>query len=72
MPSENSKNLECGTNPVFLDSAVQIVEVKINKDAIFSKKVKYLDALVDQDLCPRFAACLIKNVKIKPKKTITF
>jgi len=28
---ENSKNLECGTNPVFLDSAVQIVEVKINK-----------------------------------------
>src|SRR3989344_508321 len=46
--------------------SAHFVELKINKDAIFSKKVKYLDALVDQDLCPRFAACLIKNVKIKP------
>ena len=32
----------------------------------FSRKVKYLDVKIDSRLCPRFAAVLIKNVKIKP------
>ncbi len=31
----------------------------------FSKSVKYLDAAVDRNLCPRFTAVLIKNVTIK-------
>ena len=31
----------------------------------FVKKIKYLDATVDSNLCPRFTAVLIKNVAIK-------
>lgn len=36
----------------------------------FVKKVKYLDAIVDSKLCPRFTAVLIKDVVVKdsPKK----
>lgn len=33
---------------------------------VFSRKVNYLDVKIDSKLCPRFAAILIKNVKIKP------
>jgi len=32
----------------------------------FSRKVKYLNVKIDSKLCSRFAAILIKNVKIKP------
>jgi phenylalanyl-tRNA synthetase beta chain len=32
----------------------------------FSRKVKYLDVKIDAKLCPRFAAVLIKDIKIKP------
>lgn len=32
----------------------------------FVKKVNYLEAKVDHKLCPRFAAVLIRNIKIKP------
>jgi phenylalanyl-tRNA synthetase beta chain len=33
-----------------------------SKDYIFTKKVSYLSATVDEKLCPRFTAVLIKNV----------
>lgn len=32
---------------------------------VFSKRVKYLDVQVDSNLCPRFTAVLINNVKVK-------
>lgn len=35
----------------------------------FTKNVSYLDARVDNTLCPRFTAILIRNVKIKPSPT---
>lgn len=34
-----------------------------SKDFIFAKKVSYLSAEVDEKLCPRFSAVLIKNVQ---------
>jgi phenylalanyl-tRNA synthetase beta chain len=39
----------------------------------FAKNVKYLDVKVDEKLCPRFTAVLIKNVTIKdsPKEIKT-
>ncbi|HCR35746.1 phenylalanine--tRNA ligase subunit beta [Candidatus Woesebacteria bacterium GWC2_33_12] len=45
-------------------------KLKIKKEEIknkydFKNKVKYLDAIVDSKLCPRFTAVLIKNVKLK-------
>lgn len=43
-----------------------------SKKFTFVKTVPYLDAKVDEDLCPRFTAVLIKNVKIgkSPEKII--
>ncbi len=41
-------------------------ENKIDKNKFkFVKKVKYLDAIVDSKLCPRFTAVLIKDVTVK-------
>ncbi len=44
----------------------KLVPPKIKSTGNFVGNVKYLDVKVDHKLCPRFAAILIKNVKIKP------
>jgi len=44
----------------------KLVPPKIKSIRNFVGNVKYLDVKVDHKLCPRFAAVLIKNVKIKP------
>ena len=45
---------------------VRLLPIKTKFSGQFAKKVRYLDAKVDPALCPRFAAVLIKNIKIKP------
>ena len=41
----------------------------ITNHYVFTKHVKYLDVIVDQKLCPRFTAVLIKNVTVKESPT---
>ena len=40
--------------------------LKLKANQKFLPRTNYLKAQVDQNLCPRFSAILIKNVKIKP------
>lgn len=47
-----------------LNSSLQPIEVR--SDQVLAKTVDYLDAIVDKDLCQRFTAVLIRNVKINP------
>jgi phenylalanyl-tRNA synthetase beta chain len=44
----------------------KFIPLRTKSKQSFSRKVNYLDVKIDSKLCPRFAAILIKNVKIKP------
>jgi phenylalanyl-tRNA synthetase beta chain len=48
----------------------KLKKIKTKTNLPFVNKVSYLEALVDQSLCPRFTAVLIKDIKIgkSPKK----
>jgi phenylalanyl-tRNA synthetase beta chain len=46
--------------------AAKLLPIKLSHKEKLLKKVKYLDAVVDKGLCPRFTAVLIKNVTVKP------
>ncbi|MBU0572244.1 phenylalanine--tRNA ligase subunit beta [Patescibacteria group bacterium] len=44
----------------------KLLPLRTKSKQSFARKVKYLDVKIDPKLCLRFAAVLIKNVKIKP------
>lgn len=48
------------------NSQAKLLPLRTKSKQSFSRKVDYLDVKIDSKLCPRFAAILIKDVKIKP------
>ncbi|PIP57121.1 phenylalanine--tRNA ligase subunit beta [Candidatus Woesebacteria bacterium CG22_combo_CG10-13_8_21_14_all_45_10] len=50
--------------PMFKIQAL-LMTPKVTARELLAKTVDYLDASVDSDLCPRFAAILIRNIEIK-------
>lgn len=49
--------------------AASLKPYAVSNNYKFVKKVKYLNAIVDPKLCPRFTAVLIKNVTVKESPT---
>lgn len=48
----------------------ELIDIKLDDQAYkFKKNVKYLDVVVDQKLCSRFTAVLIRDVNIKESST---
>ncbi len=47
-----------------INASLKKIDSKISQK--FASKVKYLEAKVDEELCPRFCAILIKDVKFGP------